>query len=250
MKQLTKEQNAQEQQYYFPYHYLGLQLELYRELEHRHYLSVMKICKEMLRPFNGQKILDAGCGDGRFCYEFRNENVEVLGVDYSERAIGFAKAFNPSMQFCVADLTQLDYENHFDIVTLIEVLEHIPPEKIKDCISSLSRALKIGGRLLVSVPTVNLPLHKKHYQHFTMKTLLSIFGDEFNLISKCGHTKSGKAWKRYNSKLKCGYLLWPLRNKLSIVKRYFNHIANYYSKIVNCDVEEAITIILLLGKKY
>lgn len=63
------------------------------------YLHRLEMVKQLLRPFSGQYVLDAGCGDGRLCYELRKENVQVMGVDMSERAISFAKAFNPDINF-------------------------------------------------------------------------------------------------------------------------------------------------------
>lgn len=248
MEHFSKEQYIQEMQYNFPYHYLGLYSEVYRELIHRHYLSILKTNVSLLKPFTGQRLLDVGCGDGRFCYELRRENVEIYGIDYSNRAIAFAKAFNPSGQFLVGNVTELNYDNFFDIIALIEVLEHIPLDEINICIASLKKQLKPGGRLLLSVPSVNLPLQKKHYQHFTPEMLLRHFKDGFNLIIKKGHTKSGKAWKHYVALRKRGQVLWPLRGKIPFIKKYTDNIIRYYESIKMCEIEQAISLIFMFEK--
>lgn len=122
--------NLQEEEYKFPYHYLDLYSDFYSRVRNRVNYSILKIVKEALQPFDGQSILDAGCGDGRSCYELRDENVNIVGVDCSQRAIAFAKAFNSSVEFHVADLADFRIDRKFDYITLVEVLEHISPEKI------------------------------------------------------------------------------------------------------------------------
>lgn len=89
MSQLNKTQLHQEAQYYFPYNYSDLVLKGWRwqrlpwSIE---YLGLLNIVKDALRPFNRQLVLDAGCRDGRLCYELKQENVTVVGVDYSQQA--------------------------------------------------------------------------------------------------------------------------------------------------------------------
>lgn len=249
MKHLSKEQSIQEEQYSFPYHYLSLYSDVHRELIHSHYLSILRTSVELLKPFTGQKLLDVGCGDGRFCFELRHENINTIGIDYSKRAIAFAKAFNPSGKFFVGDITKFSYKNYFDIVTLVEVLEHIPPNDIEKFVASLHQLIKPGGRLLVSVPSINLPIQEKHYQHFTLETLLNHFGNKFDLIEGKGHTKSGSAWKRYVVMRKLAQFFWPLRGKNPFVNKYIHYVINYYKSIERCDINQAISIILLLEKK-
>ncbi len=46
---------------------------------------------EKLRPFDGKKILDVGCGSGRFCIAFALEGADkVVGVDFAEAMIQIA----------------------------------------------------------------------------------------------------------------------------------------------------------------
>ncbi len=49
---------------------------------------------ERLRPLDGKKILDVGCGSGRFCIAFSKEGAHVGGVDFASAMFDTAK--NPA----------------------------------------------------------------------------------------------------------------------------------------------------------
>src|SRR5512140_3113144 len=46
---------------------------------------------ENLRPLDGKRILDVGCGSGRFCIAFAKEGAQVIGVDFASAMIDIAK---------------------------------------------------------------------------------------------------------------------------------------------------------------
>jgi len=62
----------------FPHHYTDLCTQL-GVLSTLHYRVFLHRIKNLAKPLNGS-LLDAGCGDGRFCYELRDEPVQVVGV--------------------------------------------------------------------------------------------------------------------------------------------------------------------------
>jgi SAM-dependent methyltransferase len=111
----------------------------------------------------GHKILDIGCGSGRHtCAASRLEKVVVIGSDVSLKDVKEARnrlAYEQSLgcqgggywATLVSDITGLPFpEDYFDMVICSEVLEHIPDQKT--AIKEITRVLKPGGDLVVSVP--------------------------------------------------------------------------------------------------
>ena len=209
---ISQEAQIQEQQYAFPYHYLSLHDELYRRFIHKHYLSLLQLVRELTDIKPGESILDAGCGDGRFCYEIRNDNANVTGIDYSERAIAFAQAFVPECIFRCEDIANC-VTHPFDKVVNIEVMEHIPPATVNSFAKSLSGCLKLGGVLVISVPSGNMPVTKKHYQHFTPKEVIDIFSPWCELLEIKGHIQANQ-WFSWNRKISLVRNLWYFKHRI------------------------------------
>lgn len=249
MSPFTGKEEIQDDQYCFPYHYLDKQLEFYRRIKHADYLSLIGKIIEAVRPVERMRLLDVGCGDGRLCHELSGRGIELLGVDHSVRAISFAKAFCPECRFMVCDIVNLDYKQHFDVITMVEVLEHLPPAMVPVTVDRLWQALKDDGKLVVSVPTTNLSLEEKHYQHFTVESLLESIGPQFEVESVKGHLRVGRQWRRFLALQKWAELLWPLRNT-PFAGRFVEYVSKYYKKhLESCDVEQAGRLIVVFKKK-
>ncbi len=247
MDKLTKKQGYQESGYDFPYHYLDLfKIE---ELGHIEKLSCLDIVKNSINPFNGQLVLDAGCGDGRFCYELRDEKVKVVGVDFSKRAIRFAKAFNPNVEFFVQDLKDLNLPYEFDYIVLIETLEHIIPENIPATLERLSNTLKKDGRLIITVPSPNLLMHKKHYQHFSEHSLKAKLKNYFEIVEIRGHSRGGFHKKVFSGLRMIGILAYPLRKRIKLIRHFYRFLRNYYARYLEtCKPEDGETLIAVCKK--
>jgi 2-polyprenyl-3-methyl-5-hydroxy-6-metoxy-1,4-benzoquinol methylase len=233
MNPLTKEQKHQEEEYTFPYHYNDLASEHNKILRSTEYLDLLDQVKNTLNPFNGQAILDVGCGDGRLCYQIKNENCKIVGVDYSERAISFARAFNPSVDFYVQDIENLNLPLKYDVVILMEIIEHFIPAKIPVILSNIQKVLKDDGKLIITVPSTNISLHPKHYQHFTEESLAKTLKSYFKIIKINGYHKTCFKKSVFNFLLKFGHFLYPFRNKIGLMKSYFTYIDRYYKKNIS-----------------
>lgn len=168
-KNLDRKQKIQEQEYGLPYHWFWGP-ETRRGRVYWGYLNEVIQITENLAPKS--KFLDAGCGDAHLSYEIKKRGHDVWGFDYSERAVAFAKLLAPDCIFNVFDIKGTSYkDSFFDVVSLIEVLEHLRPDDIPQALEEMRRVLRPGGVLIVTVPSVLKPLTKKHYQHFFPNSL-------------------------------------------------------------------------------
>jgi len=100
----------------------------------------------------GEKILDLGCGNGRWYRVFKEKKVDYFGVDNSEKLIEIAKENFPEAKFFVGDALNLPFpENFFDKVYSIALLHHIPSEEFRiKVLNEAKRVLKRGGILILT----------------------------------------------------------------------------------------------------
>lgn len=66
----------------------------------------------------------------------------------------------------------------FDLVTLIEVLEHIPHDLCSQFLRCLGNLVNPGGALILTVPHKNQKMPRKHYRHFCTSELVTLLDKE------------------------------------------------------------------------
>lgn len=101
------------------------------------------------------KILEAGCGLGRWMIYLDDLGFSMRGIDISISAIDKLKALKPELILDVGDITMMPYEDgEFDAVFSDGVIEHDPlgPEKM---LTEMNRVLKKEGIMVVIVPVEN-----------------------------------------------------------------------------------------------
>lgn len=101
----------------------------------------------------GDKVLDLGCGNGRFYEEFISRGAFYSGLDFSEKIIEIARKNNPKGNFKVADALNIPFENDsFDKVYSIAVLHHIPSFELRiKFLEEIKRVLRDDGYLILTV---------------------------------------------------------------------------------------------------
>lgn len=103
------------------------------------------VAEGIIRDFHPATALDAGCAMGFLVEELRKRGVAASGIDISEYAI--AQVHESISDHCrVASLTE-PLPGRYDLITCIEVLEHLPPDETSQAIANLCGAT---DRLLIS----------------------------------------------------------------------------------------------------
>ncbi|MFH1106575.1 MAG: class I SAM-dependent methyltransferase [Candidatus Micrarchaeota archaeon] len=106
----------------------------------------------------GDVVLDAGCGNARNLVEIARRCRRAVGVDSSENMLSYAAkrlgeaGLGKKVVLEQADLLVLPFGGgEFDKVFCLAVLHHLPRKEQLKAMRSLSRVLKPGGRLYISV---------------------------------------------------------------------------------------------------
>ncbi|HEY6729943.1 MAG TPA: methyltransferase domain-containing protein [Solirubrobacterales bacterium] len=104
-----------------------------------------RVAEEIVREFHPSTVLDAGCAMGFLVEGLRKRGIEASGVDVSEYAI--SQVHESVAEHCrVASLSE-PLPGRYDLITCVEVLEHIPPEEASSAIANLCAA---SDQLLIS----------------------------------------------------------------------------------------------------
>ena len=114
-----------------------------------------------------RKVLDVGCGVGRWSRLLAARGAQVTGIDLSPTMIARSPAVAPAQdgvadrcRFLVQDLAQLDAGEKFDLLLGVTVLQHIlDPEALRAAVQRMADHLAPGGRmvLLEAAPAQHAP---------------------------------------------------------------------------------------------
>jgi SAM-dependent methyltransferase len=142
---------------------------------------------DLLSVYKG-KVLDIGFGYGDVEKKLKFSKERVLyGVDISSVAIeNLKKVING--HFRKGNIFALPYKkSFFDVVLVLDVLEHIPPKNIFRSLKEIKRVTKKNGVVIISIPLnenleemlvkdQNPNSHQRVYTPNIIKTELNLFG--------------------------------------------------------------------------
>jgi SAM-dependent methyltransferase len=99
------------------------------------------------------RILDVGCGPGKWTRMYAEKGFLTTGIDASPRMVQLARAGKKDLEkvsLCVMDASSLGFQNaSFDLVNCVTVLQHVTvDEKWKKAIKEIVRVTKPKGNIL------------------------------------------------------------------------------------------------------
>ena len=142
---------------------------------------------EVLPPLSDDAcVLEIGCAHGQFLHKLTAQGWTVTGVEPADNAAAAARA--QGFDARTGTLSAASFStNQFDAAFAWMVIEHLPDPR--ETLDELSRVLKPGGWLALSVPNFGCWEPKvfgkywdayelpRHLQHFTARTITRVLND-------------------------------------------------------------------------
>jgi 2-polyprenyl-3-methyl-5-hydroxy-6-metoxy-1,4-benzoquinol methylase len=130
-------------------------------------------------------IVDIGCGGGVFLIEAKKRGWNVYGTEYTPEGIEFCAQKGIRMHQGLNLANYEKPENFFDVITSLEVIEHMP--YAKEEVANYYQLLRPGGIVYITTPNFNsisrslakdkwnILEYPEHLSYYTKKTLTYLF---------------------------------------------------------------------------
>jgi SAM-dependent methyltransferase len=145
-------------------------------------MRVIEKIKEVLAKHKVKTILDAGFGGGKALKHLSECGYDVIGVDITLDGL-IDKSFKDK---CLeTPLWDVPIDDPLDATICIDVMEHIPPEKVDDTLSELSRLCSGIAILHIALFKHNIgkkDIDKLHLSVFDSITWLDIIKPHFKEV--------------------------------------------------------------------
>ena len=113
--------------------------------------------RSLPKPLPGQRLLDVGCGNGKFLVMAKAMGWDVVGVDFDEVAVNTAR--KAGLRVVYGDVFSItDYES-FDYITCSHVVEHV--HNPKAFLEHIYALLKPNGKLWLETPNTQSYGHEQ-----------------------------------------------------------------------------------------
>lgn len=96
------------------------------------------------------KVLDLGCGTGRWTKLFLSQGKKAVGIDIGFLALKTAGRLSPEGLFTINLLPDISFRaNSFNLAISVTVLQMLPYKQQVECLENVQRVLEPGGHLIL-----------------------------------------------------------------------------------------------------
>lgn len=153
-------------------------------------------CEQYARRLHPGPMLDVGCGDGLFALTVFGKSLDA-GIDLDEKEVARAVQRRAYKKTVCGSVNKMPFPSKsFKTVISNCVLEHVPD--IDGALKEISRVLKPGGRLMITVPSECYNTHSLFGGLCRVLGLGSIekkYIDGLNTVFKHFHVDDAKTWE-------------------------------------------------------
>lgn len=121
----------------------------------RHYRIMGFLAEAGLRKT--AKVLEIGCGIGTLTGLLSKylRRGKLVAVDISRESVAIARkrlASSSNVIFIISDMSDFSYDDVFDMIVMLDVLEHIPVDQHSNLFRTLADHMHAGSVILIHVP--------------------------------------------------------------------------------------------------
>ena len=101
-------------------------------------------------PAPGARVLDVGCGTGRWLRRYSQLKLNAFGVDATPGMLRRALELGTKCPVIAAPAQRLPFQNEaFDLVSAVTVVQHVPTDAQSEVLREMARVLRPGGHLML-----------------------------------------------------------------------------------------------------
>ena len=201
--------------------------------------KIISYLKKLFKIYSFSNALEIGCGIG-IISKFISKNVpDVTGIDISEENIKFAKATNDGISFYSADFLEYPTKEKYDLITLFDVLEHIPKQIHPDVFRKIKNLSNSNTKIIITIPDPDyLSYIRAHSPEKLQVVDECIYLDEMIQILK-ENDLDILLFEKYGIDSADQYNIYLLQYKnteykiMPVTKSDSNLIENYFGKFMN-----------------
>jgi 2-polyprenyl-3-methyl-5-hydroxy-6-metoxy-1,4-benzoquinol methylase len=216
------------------------------EQNHFWFKSRRELISQVFNKFISKKnkIIEIGAGTGNIARMLSNEGYDLSIGEIHPNGIEYAlKKNNSNLSIYQFDIMHNPFKNHFDVVGLFDVLEHIEDDKL--AINNISKMLKRGGKIILTVPAHmwlwceedDISNHFKRYELDNLKELLKDEGFIINYATNFFISIVPLLYLRTKNKSSDEITINPIINFiLSIISNIENKILKFISSKIGGSI--------------
>lgn len=154
------------------------------------------ILLEYLKPKEGKKLLDVGCGTGYFLKAAAEKGLQTYGIDFSGEAVKIAQEISPQSKIFLARAEKLPFKNNFfDYLVCLGSLQYFP--QMGKAIAEMKRVAKENALFCFMVPNADFLVWKLKGKNQDI-----LWGVEGNIKNLAGWRKF---WQTQGLKVRATY---------------------------------------------
>lgn len=187
-------------------------------------------------PGKEARVLDLGCGWGTFTFVLAPRVREVVGLDFSEKALATCAARAErlrlrNVRLLRSDATRTGLRSEaFDVIIAADLLEHLYPDQTDAALDECRRLLKPGGRLVLWTPHRGHLLERlrahdlllrrdpTHVDYKSLERLRRLVLDRSFSVEKAYYTESHVPGLRALERSLMAWIPW-LRRRIALLAR-------------------------------